>query len=84
MTKDQIKRNFAKTLGYTCFTMMLVVMLLRGDLDHGMSASYCAFCVALFFIGLPALTYEPFSGEDQRTAKAASPCPIPSATPDRR
>lgn len=84
MTKDQTKRNFAKTLGYTCFTMSFVVMLLKGDMDNGMSARYCLMLLVLGFVGLISLTYEPFSGAVRKAAKEASPCPTPSATPDRR
>lgn len=78
------RKHFAKTLGYTCFTMMLVVMLWKGNIDHGMGAGYCAVCIVLFFIGLPALTYEPFSGAAQKEAKAASHGQIPSAPPSHR
>jgi hypothetical protein len=67
------KKNFAKTLGYTCFTMVLVMAIWKGDLDRGMSVPNLLIALVLGYVGLISLTYEPSSGAPQTAAKVASP-----------
>lgn len=70
MSRTKLRQHFAKTLGYSCFTMMGVLAIWKGDLDRGMSAGNCLIGCMLFFVGLASITYEPSAA--QRTGKAES------------
>lgn len=84
MTKDQIKRNFAKTLGYTCFTMIGVIAIWNGASRHGggIGVGEGIAMLILGHLGLLSLTYAPSA--HQIAAKAQSPSQPQSATPTRR
>lgn len=65
---DKLKRNFARTLSYTCWTMLGIMVIWKGNLDRGMGMSDCIVGIALFFAGLISYTYEFTSSAAARKA----------------
>lgn len=81
--KTLVRQRFFRTLAYTCWTMLALMVVWKGNLDRGMNAGDCVVGIVLFFVGLTAFTYKPTSslGAAQRAGTAASHSPCQAKTP---